>query len=51
MKFSSETKYIAIGTAVGVAIGVALNNFTLGLAIGIIIAIGLIKKNKVSKNN
>ena len=46
MKFDSETKSIAIGTALGVGIGVALNNFTLGLAIGIVFTVFLIKKNK-----
>ena len=51
MKINSETKSIAIGTALGVGIGVALNNFILGLAIGIVFAIGLINKNKASKEN
>ena len=51
MKFDSETKSIAIGTALGVGIGVALNNFTLGLAIGIVFAVALMKRNKDSKDN
>ena len=46
MKFDSETKSIAIGTALGVGIGVVLKNFTLGLVIGIVFTVFLIKKNK-----
>mgnify|MGYP001828742501 CR=1 FL=1 len=33
MKFNSETKSIAIGTAIGAAIGVALNNIAIGMII------------------
>lgn len=51
MKFNSETKSIAIGTVVGAAIGVALNNIVIGIAIGIVFAVGLINKNKASKEN
>jgi len=49
LKENPNLKGIVFGTAIGTAIGVSLDNFAIGLGIGFVFAIALIKKEKTKE--